>query len=151
MKVVQVSFSTGNVLKPNLHNCRGYQRCLYNLHEGDNDFLWFSQHWNGSLQASHNLYTCRNSILAHSWFRNTTAQPPQDRHESENDYIWSSQHWNRTPWASYNLYSCGNFTCGHSLLWNTPVQPTRQWKRHYLIFSALKLEFTSIAQPLHLA
>ena len=70
-----------------VHKHCGYERCLYNLHDGDSDFIWFSQHWNRSSQASHNHYICQNWILVLSCFRNTTAQPPQNHYKSENDTI----------------------------------------------------------------
>ena len=57
-------------------------------------------------------------------------------HDSENGIIWSSRHWNRSWQAS---------------LWKMPVQPPRWWQWFYLIFPALKQEFTSITQPLHLS
>ena len=72
-------------------------------------------------------------------------------HDNQNGFIWSSQHWNRCLRAAKNLYRCGNWTLRHSWSWKTPVQPPRWWQCFYLIFPALKQEFTRITQPLHLS
>ena len=136
--------TTSTVVEIDLRYILGSEKRQSKLPDGKYDCILSSQHWIRSPQASHHLSSCR------SWFRNMPAQPAQDHHGSENYFTWSSQHWNKTPRALYNLYSCGNWALGHSWHSNTPAQPPQQWKRYYLIFSALKQEFTSIAQPPHL-
>ena len=60
------------------------ERCLYNLHGRENDFIWSSQHLNSSPQASH--------IPGHSWYWNTPVWHLHDLPDRKNDFIWSYQH-----------------------------------------------------------
>ena len=91
-------------------------------------------------------------FFAHSWFQNLHAQTPQDLQDSESIFIWPYKDWNRSH------EHCTTSTVVETELYLIPCSearlyagPPRQWKRLYLIFPALKQEFTSIAQPLQLS